>query len=127
MINPDINTDELVLQKEIDFKLEDQPAMNFKTGQVEMFSIFHYDVKLFKKKDGQHYYLFKVHDDCTLYIMNCNKLVYDLLEKHFIPIKDVPIFEYSPNEKGKATEFVPIPDEYRNQPGAAQTSVIFTD
>lgn len=127
MIQPDLRVDKLKLQKEVHFTIEGAPAINIRTGQIEPFSRFHYDTKLYEKPNGLRYYLFNPYDDCTLYIMNCNKDVYDFLGG-IIPIDDeTEIFEHSPEEKGSPTEFVPIPEDYRTNPGTSGIPVFFTD
>ncbi len=128
MIEPNPSIDELVLQKEIDFKVEGAPAMNFKNMRMEPFSIFHYDVQLYKNTKGERYYLFSCYDDCTLYIMNCNKDIYDILKQNFIEISDdTDIFECSNKDRGTSLEFVPVPKSYRYEKGPSGTPVIFTD
>jgi hypothetical protein len=127
VIRPQLEVDTLILQKEIDFAVEDMPAINFQTGQLEMHSVFHYDVSLYKKQSGEQYYLFKHHKDCTLFIMNCNKDIYDILEQNFITIKDITIFEHSESSKGESLEFVEIPGSYRDNGGYSGMPVIFTD
>jgi hypothetical protein len=124
MLKPDINNDSLVLQKEINFTIEGAPTMNFRTFQLDPFSIFHYDVQMYEKASGEQYYLFKQFDDCTLFIMNCNKDIYDILSTQLTITDDITIFDYSP---GSSLEFVAIPESYRYNPGSSGMTVIFTD
>ncbi|QCR33119.1 hypothetical protein [Lysinibacillus sp. SGAir0095] len=125
MIKPNPKSDELVLKEEIHFTIDGMPTMNFSTGQLDSFSTFHYDVKLYKNAKGKKYYLFNCYKDCTLFIMNCNQEIYELLEK-IIPINDdIEIFEHSPGKKG--LEFVAIPEEYRKTSGFSGSAIIFTD
>lgn len=127
MLRPDIDNDVLVFQKEVHFDIEGAPTMNFKTMQLDPFSKFHYDVKMYQKTTGEQYYLFSAFDDCTIYIMNCNKDVYDFLSK-LIPISDdITIFDYDEKAKGRPTEFVGIPEEYRYKDAPSGMAIIFTD
>ncbi|MGD6794707.1 hypothetical protein [Metabacillus indicus] len=125
MLKPDIKNDKLVFQKEIDFQIEDLPSMNFKAGKIEMFSVFHYDVILYEKTDGSMYYLFKAYEDCTLFIMNCNKDIYDILEKFIKITDDVSIFDYDPSNKRSSLEYVIIPEEYRESTNSTGMGALF--
>lgn len=53
----------------------------------------HYNAELYKTAEGEKYYLFKSFDDCNLYINNCNKNIYDTLEKIIELNDDIMIFE----------------------------------
>lgn len=127
MPKPNVEKDKLILQKRINLKFDGMPAMNFKTAKVEIFSRLHYDVKLYQREDNSQYYVFQQRDNCTLFIMNCNKDVYDKLER-LIPLNDdIDIFEYSESERETALEYVRIPLQYRHQKGVGIPTVLFYD
>ena len=77
---PDLKADRLILDRKINFKVINMRTLNYETGKIDDYSIFNYWVKLYEKKNKNKYYVFNCNPDCTLFIMNCNKVVYDLIE-----------------------------------------------
>lgn len=115
---PNLSKDQLLMTKEINIQLDGKPALNFKTGNLDSFSKLHYQVKMYKKAEGKKYYIFEAKDDCTMFIMNCNKDIYDIL-KDYIEINDnIDIFEPFNDH------YVIIPTSYRHIDGYGGPTVI---
>lgn len=90
-INPKV--DKFISKKEVKILVKGAPALSFKNNKMYNDSYLHYNAELYKTLEGYKYYLFKCFDDCTLYIMNCNKNIYEELEKIIELNDDIMIYE----------------------------------
>ena len=94
---PKLGIDKVLDEYEINLKFN-IPGIDFKTDVINDQSRFHYKVTLYQKENGKKYYLFEDFDDCTLFIMNCNKAVYKELEKYLEINDDIDMWQFINNE-----------------------------
>lgn len=108
---PNREEDKILSIKEIQIEFPDRPAIDPSTGDIVQTSILHYDAELYQRASGSKYYIFKHYDDCTLFIMNCNKPEYDEI-KRFIELDDkIDIWITFPEE----ASYILIAPEYRHK------------
>lgn len=114
-INPKV--DKFISRTEIKILVKGAPSLSFKNNKMYNDSYLHYNAELYKTFEGNKYYLFKCFDDCTLYIMNCNKNIYDELEKIIELNDDIMIYESDDDN------FL-IPPSYRKVDGIGGMSTV---
>lgn len=112
--------DKLISRTEVKILVEGLPSLSFKDGKIYNDSYLHYNADFYKTKEGDKYYLFKCINDSTLFIMNCNKAIYDELEK-IIELND-NIMIYESDDKSNTL----IPLAYRKTDGiGGMNSIMF--
>lgn len=125
MIRPDFKKDKFISRTEIGILIDGMPSMNFKEGKVYNHTLFHYNADLYQNNKGEKYYLFRSFDDCTLYIMNCNKEIYEELYKQIELDDSIPIFGVETKGE-KEEDYYSIPIEYRKEDGfGGNATIIF--
>lgn len=92
-LKPNLNVDKLLESKDINIKFYNIIALNLKTGFLDPYSIFHYTANLYQREDDSKYYLFNRCENCTMYIINCNKEIYDELKNYITLNDDIEIWE----------------------------------
>ena len=116
---PNLKVDKKLQLEEINVKFDNIPGLNFKTGYVDPCSIFHYNICFYEREDGSNYYIFTEFEDSTMFIMNCNKDVYDILSSKIKLDDNMEIWQTVENNNYQI-----IPTQYRHFVGYGKSGVI---
>lgn len=103
MQRPNLSLDKLLSSTTINLKFNHIPALNINLEFVDPYSIFHYCIDLYERLDGSKYYIFNKLENCTMYIMNCNKEIYNILKEYVTMDDNIEIWQFLNN----TYEFVP--------------------
>ena len=116
---PNLKVDKTLLLEEINVKFDNIPGLNFNTSYVYPYSIFHYNICFYEREDGSNYYIFTEFEDCTMFIMNCNEDVYDILSSRIKLNDNIEIWQTIENNNYQI-----IPNQYRHFEGYGGSDVI---
>ncbi|NOW07246.1 hypothetical protein [Clostridium beijerinckii] len=123
---PNVKKDKFIVEKEVSVFVEGMPSFSFKDGKLYNDSFLHYNTKLYETSKNEKYYVFKAFDDCTLYIMNCNKEIYKALtESGQIELdSSISIFDESRDIDDNEVRYYIIPASYREVEGFGGMGVV---
>jgi hypothetical protein len=116
---PNPTVDKLISSKELKCTFN-TPALNFSTLHLDDYSFLHYTARLYENSNNYSYYIFELHDDCTMFIMNCNKGVYDEIQKYIKINDDIDIWEFSKEDN----QYTHIPTSYRKEEGIGGMAIV---
>ncbi|AQM61008.1 hypothetical protein [Clostridium baratii] len=124
IVKPNLKKDKFISRTEVKILVEGMPAFSFKDEEIYNDSCLHYNGDLYRTNDGEEYYIFRELDYCTLYIMNCNKEIYNVLSKQIKLTDDIAIFDSIKEENGEE-RYVNIPVSYRHIEGFRGNNFVF--